>query len=167
MKENILKFKNIKYPLYVLTRKPLRVIYSINTIKIKNVDGTEQLVDNKEIEGDYFTRLLTMSNRVTFDFTCTNLQDVLFSKAKWGIDNNAIPHDLSKLVKVPTDIKSVDRFDKNLVWLKGVSYPFTIPINEEINIEDSVFARVILVNNEWFIKEFLYDKEPSSKTIQI
>lgn len=164
---NILKFNNIYYPLYGLAHKPQKLIYTRYKISAKLYDGTENTIDDKNIKGDYFTRLLNMKSRLTFDFTCRNLQDVLFSKTKWGMDSNAIPHDLSKLQQVKSDIKRVERVENNIVWVKNISYPFTLNTTERVEIIDDIYARLILVNNEWFLQELLYDKEISKKTVWV
>lgn len=167
-KKSILKFHNIAYPIFTLKNKPFKVIYETSKIYcIINPNNHKQTVDDKSLTGDYFARLLQLEQRIKFDFTCKNLQELIFSSSKWGIDAKAIPHDFSKLEAVPAEKRLIVKTNKNLIWVKNISYPFEVTTNEAIDIKDSVYATIIQVNGEWFLKEFSYDKTLSRPYIYI
>lgn len=111
-------------------------------------------VDDKSLAGDYFGRLLQLEKRIKFDYTCKNLQDLLFTQPKWGIDSKAIPHDFSNLVAAPVEKRQVVKVLDNLLWLRNISYPFQIPTQEKIRLTDILYATIVFVNGEWFLKEF-------------
>lgn len=162
MKKCILrKFTDIAYPLFALKKKPYKVIYDLDVILCEpsSISTTRYLLDDKKLSGDYFSRLLQLEHRMRFDLTCRNLQDLIFSGAKWGIDYKGIPHDFSKLAAAKVEKRKVTKVLGNLFWLRNISYPFEITTQEIIRLEDTVYATMVFVNGEWFIKEFSYDSD--------
>jgi len=151
------KFNNITYPIFALRNKPVKLVFDTYTIRcVRNYNQKLELVDDKSLPGDYFNRLIQLDDRVMFDFTCKNLQELLLSKAAWGIDSNAVIHDLSKKVAVPVEQRLVTKISGNLVWLRNISYPFEIPTKENIRLDDNTYGILAYVNGEWFLREFSY-----------
>jgi hypothetical protein len=158
VKKSILKFKDIAYPIFTLKRKPYRVIYENTKILCKTkADDVLQTVDDKSLSGDYFYRLLQLEHRITFDYTCKNLQDILFTGSKWGIDAKAVIHDFSNQIAVPVEKREVIKVNSNLVWLKNISYPFELYTAQDIDLKDKIYGTIIFVNGEWYLKEFSYE----------
>lgn len=159
MKKSILKFRNINFPIFTLRKKPHSVIYDATKIYcVLEPNSHKQTIDDKSLHGDYFARLLQLNQRLQFDYTCKNLQDLIFTSSKWGMDAKAIPHDFSKLEAVPVEKRLVIKTNQNLVWLKNVSYPFELLTQETLQLKDEIYATIVYVNGEWFLKEFSYDK---------
>lgn len=160
-KTTLYKFTNIAYPLFALKQKPYKIIYDLDTILCEpsSISTTRYLLDDKKLSGDYFSRLLQLEHRMSFDLTCRNLQDLIFSGAKWGIDYKGIPHDFSKLAAAKVEKRKVTKISGNLFWVRNISYPFEIITQEFIRLEDTVYATMVFVNGEWFIKEFSYDSD--------
>ena len=153
------KFRNIAYPIFTTSIKPYKIEYSIDKIYLlRSKDGHKELVDDKSYDGDYFARLLQIKNRFKFDHTCKNLQELISSKAKWGMDGLAIPHELYKLVAVPAEKRKVIKIVNSLVWVRGISYPFEITTKESFSNLDELYVTIIHVNGEWFIRDFSHDK---------
>jgi hypothetical protein len=159
MNQTILKYEGIKYPLFTFKKKPLRLVFDGDKLLCTSQDGVSQTIDDKSLSGSYFERLLQLKQRAFFDNTCRNLQDILFSKAQWGIDSQGKPHDLSKKYKVPAVVRTVKKIEKNIVWVQGISYPFELPTTESIELKDIIFAKTILVNGEWYLREFSYEND--------
>lgn len=152
------KFLNIAYPIFTTRTKPYMIEYSIDKIYvIKSPNSKKELIDDKSYSGDYFSRLLQIKDRFKFDHTCKNLQDLIISKARWGMDSRAIPHDFSKLVAVPAEKRKITKIENSLVWVRNISYPFEIPTTESFSSSDELYATIIHINGEWFIKDFSYD----------
>lgn len=159
-KTTLAKFVNITYPLFAFKKKPYKIIFSLNKIEcMPTRDSGRRTIDDKSLPGDYFNRLIQLEKRLNFDFTCKNLQDLIYSEARWGIDSNAIPHDLSKLSAAIVEKRKVTKIDGNLFWLRNISYPFEITTKENIRLDDTVYATMVYVNQEWYIKEFSYDSD--------
>lgn len=161
MNQNILKYEGIKYPLFVLSTKPVKILFEDDKIQYVDKKGTISTLDDKSLPGNYFERLLQLKQRAFFNATCRNLQDLIFSKAQWGIDATGQPHDLTKKYKVKAEYREVKRIENNLIWVRNISYPFELNTKEQIDIKDTVFAKVILVNGEWYLREFSYDTDSS------
>lgn len=154
------KYRNIAYPIFTTNSKPYQIEYTIDKVYLLvSPTSHKQLIDDKSYPGDYFGRLLQIKNRFTFDNTSKNLQQLLLTKAKWGIDSNAVPHDLSKLFAVPAEKRKVIKIVDSLVWVRGISYPFEIATAESFSNLDELYVTIIHVNGEWFIREFSHDKE--------
>jgi len=152
------KFSGIIYPFFGIKHKPYNVLYDLTKIQIqKTYTGHLETVDDKTLEGDYFARLAQMDQRIKFDYTCKNLQEVIFSGCKWGMDSEANPHDLSQALVASTRCAKVTKVNKNLVWLKNISYPFEIPTKEKLELNEEIYATLVQIENEWYLKEFSYE----------
>lgn len=169
MRKNILKLTNISFPFFGLKKAPDTIEYSIDKIFIYSGPTSHKAtLDDKNLSGDYFARLLQMNNRVHFDFTCKNIQDIVYSKVNWGVDSAGIIHDLRVPQSVDWEIKQVKRVKQNLVWLDKISYPFEINTLEQLDLDTrDMYALVVLINNEWYIKEFTNEKNINKKRITV
>jgi hypothetical protein len=168
MKKTILKLTNISFPLFALSKKPYKVEYSSDKIYCYTTPESHRAtLDNKNLPGDYFSRLLQMDNRITFDYTCKNIQDIIYAKVAWGIDSAGNIHDLSTQTAVTWESRKIRRINKNLIWLHKISYPFKINTNEEIVASTDMYATIIYVNNEWYIKEFTLDKITENRKMTV
>jgi hypothetical protein len=168
MKKSISKFDNISYPIFTLKKTPFEVSFTVDKIYVKQLPtGYVKLLDDKTLPGDYFARLLSMENRVMFDFTCRNVQDLVLSKASWGIDNKAVIHDLTKKFRVPAEKRLIVKVVNNLVWVRNISYPFEIPTTENISIDDKVYATIVKINNDWLIRDFSYEPDLANKYVVV
>ena len=161
-------FKNITYPLFGLYSKPYNISFTLEKIYInRNKDSHKETVDDKSLQGDYFARLLQLEKRVDFDCTCKDLQQLIFKRPKWGMDSKATPFDLSGTVYCRAIKRKIVKTRDNLIWLQKISYPFTMQTNEDLSLDDTIFAVLISINNEWFIKEFTFDDTPIDRKISI
>lgn len=151
-----MKYSGIKYPFFAIAQKPAEIRYDLNKIQIrrKHLSNFETL-DDKSYGGDYFTRLLQMQHRVKFDFTCANLQELVWSDAKWGIDSTAKIFDLSAKERFITTKRKIVNIIDNDIWVEKISYPFRIKTNEKLSFDkDYVWAKLIKINKQWYLKEF-------------
>jgi hypothetical protein len=161
-------FEKIKYPFFGLYKKPERVSFTLDKIFLnRTLSSHKETVDDKSLRGDYFARLLQLDKRVEFDCTCKDLQQLIYQRPKWGMDATATPFDLSEVnqhraIKLP-----VARVRDNLVWFKKISYPFTIPSNDELTMLKDIFGILVSINNEWYIKKFTYDSTPIKEKITL
>ncbi len=147
----------IIYPIFCLRKIPYKVSYSPSQIKIKRHENSHfETVDDHSYGGDYFMRLLQMEHRIKFDYTCSNLQDLILSNCRWGIDSKAKVHDLPSFNKIKVVKRKIIRARKNYIWLQRISYPFTIKTNEDLkgSVEGNT-VDIIKVGSKWYIKRFL------------
>jgi len=168
MKKNISKFKDIAFPFFALRHRPYKVLYDLNKIYIvRHENSHKETLDDKNLSGDYFARLLQLENRVIFDYTCKNIQELVYLLPKWGVDSKARPFDLTKKEPVSVKVKKVKKVSNNLVWIDSIAYPFRLNTKERLDITESTYVTLININNEWFIKEFTMDPAVINKTIYI
>jgi len=152
------KFSSIVYPFFGIKQKPYTVSYDLTKIQLKRTyTGHFETVDDKTLKGDYFARLAQMEQRLKFDFTCKDLQEVIYSGCKWGMDSKANPHDLSSPLIVLTRCAKVVKVNDNLVWFRHISYPFKIPTKERLELNEDIYGHLVQVENEWYIREFSYE----------
>ena len=161
-------FKNIRYPFFGLYSKPYNISFTLDKIFVnRNRDSHKETVDDKSLQGDYFARLLQLEKRVEFDCTCKDLQQLILKRPSWGIDAKAIPFDLSTPMYCRAIKRKVVKTKDNLLWLDKISYPFKIPTEENLSFDDIIYATLVSVNNEWYIKYFTFDNTPLDRKIQI
>ncbi len=159
------KFSKISFPFFGLKEKPYDINITFDKIEIKrHKDSHFETVDNKRYLGDYFNRLVQIDPRVKFDNTCKNIEEILTSKTKWGLDKNAIIHDLTKKETFAARNEKIKKVKDNFIWLEKVSYPFKINTDQILFIEDILYARIVYINKEWYLKEFLM--EPKNKNYE-
>ena len=146
----------IKYPIFCLRQKPYHLFIDTTKIKVKRHEKSHfETVDDRSFGGDYFMRLLQMEHRINFDFTCGNLQELILSNCRWGIDSDAKIHELPSYNKIRSQKRKIVRANKNSIWLHRISYPFKIRTQE--NLKGSVEGKqvdIIRVKNRWYIKRF-------------
>ena len=73
------------------------------------------------------------------------------------MDCEANPFDLAKPMTVKSYCHRIVKVKDNLIWIKNISYPFEIPTNETLEIKEEVYATLVKVDNEWYLREFSYD----------
>lgn len=159
------KFSRISFPFFGLLKVPYEINITFNKIQIRRKRFSQlETIDDKSLAGDYFARLLQLDKHGDFNVTCKNIQDCLVSKVVWGLDKNAIIHDLTKKNTFPAENRKIRKVRDNLVWLDKIAYPFKVNTDQTLHIDDILYGRVIYVNNEWFLKEFIM--EPVSRNYE-
>ena len=152
------KFSRISFPFFGLLKVPYEINITFDKIQIRRKRFSQlETIDDKSLVGDYFARLIQLDKRGDFNVTCKNIQDCLVSKVVWGLDKNAIIHDLTKKNTFKAENRKIQKVKDNLVWLDKISYPFKVNTDQVLFIEDVLYGRVVYVNNEWFLKEFIME----------
>jgi hypothetical protein len=149
---SLTKFDGITYPFFGLIEKPYAISYDLTKIYvIRRKDSHRETVDDKSLQGDYFARLAQMNQRLKFDTTCANLQQLIISKVKWGMDASAKPFDLTQQEFVRATSRQIIKTRGSHVFVKGITYPFTMPTNETLEFEksDELFMTLVFINDEW------------------
>ena len=150
---SLTKFDGITYPFFGLIEKPYAISYDLSKIYvIRRKDSHRETVDDKNLQGDYFARLAQMNQRLKFDTTCANLQQLIVSKVRWGMDANAKPYDLTQQESVKATSKQIIKTRGPHIFVKGITYPFTMPTNETLDFEksDELFMTLVFINEEWY-----------------
>lgn len=156
------KYSGIIYPLCGTKYMPRDIIYtSDNKIFIIDKEYNRKLLDDLTLSSKtYLGRLLQLDQknieRVNFNYTANILENIIFSKIRWGIDNSGKIFNLSKRELVPFRSTKVEKIKDKLIWVKGVSYPFHIPIDIKEVINKHLFVEVVYINNKWRLYNFTY-----------
>ena len=162
------KFTGIKYPIFCLDKKPYSVEFTLDKIFIRRYKHSHrETADDKTLAGDYFARLAQLNKRIEFDYTCKDLQQLVYSGAKWGIDSDCRLFDLSEKMYCKSLKLPIVKINENLIWFKGISYPFKIDTNDELHKIKDVFGVLVSVHNEWHIKKFTFEDSPINGKIII
>ena len=158
---NLKNFKLIKFPFFGLYKKPENISFTLDKIFInKTLSSHKETVDDKSLTGDYFARLLQLDRRINFDCTCKDLQQLVFQRPTWGMDADAKPFDLSERSCYTSIKRKVVKTVDNLIWINKISYPFHVPTQEELSFDiESLYAVMISINDEWYIKQFTIDNK--------
>ena len=163
-----MNLNSIKYPFFGLFKKPYNISFTLDKIFVnRNKDSHKETVDDKSLQGDYFARLLQIDKRIEFDCTCKDLQQLILKRPNWGMDANATPFDLSNPLYCRAIKRRVVKTRDNLLWLDKISYPFKIPTEENLSFDDTIYATLVSINNEWFIKHFTFDNTPIDRKILV
>ena len=83
------------------------------------------------------------------------------------MDANATPFDLSNPMYCRAIKEELLKQEDNLLWLDKISYPFKIPTEENLSFDDTIYATLVSINNEWFIKHFTFDNTPIDRKILV
>ena len=159
------KFSKITFPFFGLLKKPYEINITFDKIQIRRlISSPLETLDDKNLEGDFFARLFQLEKRNDFSVTCKDIQECLNSKVKWGLDKNAIIHDLSKLETIPAKTVKIKYVKENLIWFYNISYPFKIHTNQDLSFDDKdvIYGRLLFINNEWYLKEFSMSPNPKN-----
>src|SRR5210317_1719787 len=90
----VAKYSKVLFPFFGLNKKPHLIKFDLQKILIqRNYRSHLETADDKSLAGDYFARLASLEHRVHFDVTCKNIQELVYSGPKWGMDYKAIPYD--------------------------------------------------------------------------
>jgi len=152
-------FESINYPFFGLYKKPENISFTLDKIFVnRTLSSHKETVDDKSLDGDYFARLLQLERRLEFDCTCKDLQQLVFERPLWGMDATATPFDLSERNYHVSIKKAIRKIKGNLIWIDKISYPFKMPTNENLEFPlDTLYATMVSINNEWFIKHINID----------
>ena len=157
----------IIYPAFALKEAPYKVYYTDTDIRItKQPEGKEFIfdimVDNIE---SYVERLFYMEeeveNRIQFDYTILNKEQLVFSYEKigWCVDSVGKIYNLSYKQNLPVECRKVKKIKDNSIWLDKILAPFDLKIPVDSSNIDELWATIVFINNEWFIKSFSYEYE--------
>jgi len=162
---SLTKFNSITYPFFGLIEKPYAISYDLTKIYvIRRKDSHRETVDDKSLQGDYFARLAQMNQRLKFDTTCANLQQLIVSKVRWGMDANAKPYDLTQQESVKATSRQIVKTRGSHIFVKGITYPFTMHTKETLEFEksDELFMTLVFINDEWYPFEITNERKQMS-----
>ncbi len=156
------KFSGIVFPFFGLKDCPVKVMYHPHYIEIINSVGQLLMLDDKTIPyPTYLGRLLILEaqteHRVVFDITAYGMENLITSKVKWGVDSRPKIFDLSMKEKFPLKCGKIDKIKNNLVWMKGISYPFRLREDLIEGLNKFLFVELVNIDSTWYLYNFTYE----------
>jgi len=156
------KYSGIKFPFFGLRKIPLDIKYTRDTIYVFLKDRWVLLDDRSKLPDPplYFNRLMCLDlqgiDRVMFDFTCIRMEQLLKSQIKWGIDALGTVFDLSKKEKFLLKCTRVKKVKNNLMWVKGITYPFVLKYQLSKSLNKFLFVELVQIDLTWYLHRFTY-----------
>jgi len=153
------KFTGIVFPFYGLHVVPVTILYSIDSIRISlNHKSSMVYADDRNKKSDnYIGRLASISEevRIKYDATALNLEQLINSDIKWGLDKNAQVYDLSNKEKFKFKCTKVMKQKNNLIWVNNISYPFVLPEHlKNIDNIEKLHVFLVYIDLVWHIYKF-------------
>lgn len=143
------KFSNINYPLFGLSKKPKLKYENTKVYVSKNTSW--YLLNDTSINCNYINKLLIMENRLKFDYTCRNINELILSKVTWGVDNNCNIYDLTKKEKFKFACRQIVSQTDNYITIDKITYPLKIPnYFSEVDVS-GMYAYLVYVDFTWYI----------------
>lgn len=154
------KFSGITYPFFGMRIPPKDIIYQDDKVYFVRQHITTLLDDYNIPYNSYIRRLLYFDSndidRLRFTYTAYSLENIILSKIPWGIDNTGKIFNLKEKETFKTKISKIERTKGNLIWIKGVSYPFNLSLDASYNINKHLFAEIVFIDNKWYLYNFTY-----------
>lgn len=113
--------------------------------------------DRNKKSDNYIGRLASISEevRIKYDATALNLEQLINSDIKWGLDKNAQVYDLSNKEKFKFKCTKVMKQKNNLIWVNNISYPFVLPEHlKNIDNIEKLHVFLVYIDLVWHIYKF-------------
>lgn len=159
------KFSKINFPIFGL--KNLTVFeFTIDKI-FTTINNQKYIVDDKNIKNqDYLSRLIELDSRknyqrLKFDFTIRNMEELLKSNCKTGIDSLGNIHNFEIKEQFKYSEKEITKIKLPYFWFKNISYPFKINLENISEIEENksfYYGKLTYINKNWYFLGFTDEK---------
>jgi hypothetical protein len=162
------KFYNIEFPVFGLKHKPYDFSIRLNSISVKRTENDEwHVIDEYKEKTSLLKRYVSVKDEFFFfDYTCTNLTQLISKNIEWGIDANAKIHDLRQRQKFKARTVQVVKVRDNLIWVNTVSYPFKLSKNIlDNNTILEQYITIVYIDEVWHLYRFSSFNEPVHELI--
>lgn len=152
------KFSKINFPIFGL-KNTVKFEFTLDKVFV-TINSQKLIVDDKNIKNQsYLSRLIELDSRkdyqrLKFDLTIRNMEELLKSSCKVGIDNlgNIYNFDIKEQVKYSE--REIIKIKNTYFWFKNISYPFKIDlenISEIANNKAYYYGKLVYVNKNWYL----------------
>lgn len=152
------KFSRISFPLFGL-KNVIKFEFTLDKV-FTTINSQKLIVDDKNIKNNsYLSRLIELDSRkdyqrIKFDLTIRNMEELLKSNCKIGIDNlgNIYNFDIKEQVKYSE--REIIKIKEHYFWFKNISYPFKIELEnmeEIINNKSYYYGKLTYINKNWYL----------------
>lgn len=157
------KFYGIEFPLFGLKNKPYDISIRLNSISLQlKEDGEWHKIDEYVEKTSLLKRYVSVKDEFFFfDYTCTNMTQLVSKPIRWAIDAKAKIYDLSKKQTFKARTVQVRKVKDNLIWVATVSYPFKLSkniIDPQTLMEQ--YVTIVYIDSVWYLYRFHSFYEP-------
>ena len=164
------KFSKLNFPIFGL-KTVVDFNFTLNEI-FTTINGQKYIVDDKSINNpSYLSRLVELDSRkkyqrLKFDYTIRNMEELLKSDCKVGIDElgNIRYFDVKEQFKY-SERKIVKNRNKHF-WFDKISYPFTLDLENIEKIAEDYkyyYGKLTYINRNWYFLGFSDEKGTKDK----
>lgn len=157
------KFYGIEFPIFALKRKPYDFSIRLNSISVKRTEEDEwHTIDEYKEKTSLLKRYVSVKDDFFFfDYTCTNISQLISKPIEWGIDSKAKIYDFRQKQKFKARTVQVVKVRDNLIWLNTVSYPFKLSKNivDPATILEQ-YITIVYIDEVWYLYRFSSFNEP-------
>jgi hypothetical protein len=162
------KFYGIKFPIFALKKKPYDYSIRLDNISVKRTEDDDwHTIDKYSEKTPLLHRYVSIKDEFFFfDFTCTNITQLVSKNIECGIDANAKIFDLRQKQKFKARTVQVVKTRDNLIWVDTVSYPFKLSKNilDKKTILEQ-YITIVYIDECWHLFRFSSFKEPVNELI--
>jgi len=158
---------NIEFPVFLIGKH--EKIYSEDGIAyIELSNGKVQILDNKNLGGNFAARRRKIKNKYSFKGTCFTIQQLLKSKYLYFCDNTGKVYKYKKTKFVSVVCKKVKSFSRvegkgYLLELEGISYPFLV---SAMVYSFQPYVQLIKLGGSYLIFDFCHEyRKPTRKKV--
>lgn len=162
------KFYAIEFPLFALKKKPYDYSIRLNSISVQLTEsGDWHKIDEYKDKTSLLKRYVSVKDEFFFfDYTCTNLTQLISKKIEWAIDANGKIYDLRQKQKFKARTVQVVKVRDNLIWVSTVSYPFKLSKNiVDTNTLLEQYIHIVYIDEIWHLYRFSSFNEPVHELI--
>jgi hypothetical protein len=160
------KYYGISFPVFALKKKPYDFVIRLDSIAVQmQEDADWHTIDKYTDKTPLLNRYVEVKDEFFFfDYTCTNLTQLISKKIEWAIDARAKIYDLRLKQTFKARTVSVVKTRGNLIWVDTVSYPFKLSKNIlDPSIIREQYATIVYIDQVWYLYKFSSFKEPTKE----
>jgi hypothetical protein len=151
------KFYGITFPVFALKKKPYDFSIRLDSISVQLVeDGDWHVIDQYKEKTSLLKRYVSVKDEFFFfNYTCTNLTQLISKNIEWAIDSKAKIFDLRQKQKFKARTVRIRKIKGNLIWVNTVSYPFKLSkniIDPSTLLEQ--YITIVYIDEVWHLYRF-------------
>lgn len=164
------KFSDIQFPIFGIKNL---VSFEFTLDKIfTTINNQKLIVDDKTIKNEsYLSRLIELDSRkdyqrLKFDFTIRNMEELIKSNCKVGIDNFGKIHYFEIKEQFKYAEREITKVKNPYFWFKNISYPFKINLENISELEDNksyYYGKLVYINKNWYFLGITDEKTTKEK----
>jgi hypothetical protein len=164
------KFSKISFPIFGL-KELIKFEFTLDKI-FTTINNQRFIVDDKNIKNqNYLSRLIELDSRkdyqrLKFDYTIRNMEELLKINCKIGIDTLGNIHTFDVKEQFIYSERDISKVKEPYFWFKNISYPFKIDVENisEIVVNSSFYyGKLAYINKNWYFLGLTTEKTNKDK----